>query len=325
MPEGFDVKDSVYLIQTRAMSKRYEPVIPKNLGAFKRSPGRDKAPRITLPPPKKQDFPEGLYVGVSGVDDLYVLQSVRPVRALLTYSRETAARILEGNSPLPFNPREIILVLDPYFPQALEPVLAAEIPELLRKGYHQFMVNNPGHYSYFRNTAAELIAGPYLYTFNSWAAAFVSSLGTDYLVSPLENNRQNLEKTFPAGTAAGKHSAGRRPFTFITLFAYPSLFRIRANLGGVYDFKEFQDSRGESFRLLNRAEGSLVIPERPFSIVDKIPFLREAGFRRFILDFSGPPLKKKDDKDVMEAVKNAAPLPNTVRFNWKDGFFTVKE
>jgi putative protease len=314
IPGGFDRGDSVYLIRTRGMSKRYAPVIPKNTAAFRHTPGRDSAPEITLPPLKKTAFPEGIYAAVSEIEDLYILQSVRPVKGLLSYSRKTVSRLLGSvKKTLPFAPEELILVLDPWFPQDAEAALGEEIPRLLALGYRQFVVNNPGHLSYFRAARdAALIAGPYLYVFNRWAAAFVAGLGLDNMVSPLENNRQNLERTV---------SPNRRSGTFITIFAYPALFRIRTDLSSRYDFKDFSDSRNEWFRLVNRPEGSLVIPETPFSIVDKIPFLKESGFRRFIVDLSGPPLKKKDYKDLMSAVKNAAPLPHISRFNWKDGFY----
>jgi putative protease len=112
----------------------------------------------------------------------------------------------------------------------------------------------------------------------------------------------------------------------VNIFAYPALFRIRADLGTLYDFTSFKDSRKENFTLINNQDdGSIVIPEKAYSIVDKVPFLKEAGFRRFILDFSGPRLKKKDYKDVMTAFKNEQPLPGTTRFNWKDGFYSDKE
>jgi putative protease len=315
IPEGFDTGDSVYLIQTKGMSKRYPPVIPKNLEGFRRLPGREKAPVITLPALKKNEtraFPEGIYGAVSEIEALYILQAVRPVRVLLAYSRRTADYLLGQKPSLPFSPGEVILTLDPYFPQAREKVLEEELPLLIEQGYCQFVVNNPGHFSYFRGKTASLIAGPYLYAFNRWALSFVASLGTNFMVSPLENNRQNLERTV---------EAGRRSGVFITLFAYPALFRIRANLGEWYHFSKFQDHREESFRLINNNDGSLVIPEKPFYIGDKMPFLKTAGFSRFILDFSGPPLKKKDYKDIMTAVQNGLPLPNTCRFNWKDGFY----
>jgi putative protease len=319
LPEGFGAGDEVYLIQTKTMSGHYPPVIPRNTDSFRRAPGRDRAPPAELPesrPPKKRDFPPGIYGAVSRTEDLYLLQSERPVKVMLAYTRKTAAHILGEKPVLPFSPGELILTLDPYFPQAQERVLEEEIPLLIRLGYRQFVVNNPGHFSYFRNTGASLIAGPYLYVFNRWANAFTASLGTDFFISPPENNRQNLERTV---------EAGHRWPVFITVFSYPALFRIRADLGKHYSFGNFADRRDEVFRLICNRDGSLVYPGKPFSIVDKIPFLQEAGFIRFILDLSGPPLKKADYRDLMRAVKNAAPLPNTCRYNWKDGFFQARE
>jgi putative protease len=237
---------------------------------------------------------------------------------MLALTRKNAARLLEeGKPPLPFNSGETILVLDPYFPQGDEEALAGEIKALMERGYRQYVVNNPGHFSCFRGEqrGPALIAGPYLYVFNRWAASFVSSLGTEVFVSPLENNRQNLEKTV---------ESGRRSLCFVPVFSWPALFRIRADLGGVYGFKDFTDSRGEGFRLSTGNEGSVVYPERPFSIVDKIPFLKEAGFNRFIVDLSGPPLKKNAYRDLMKSVKDAIPLPDISRFNWKDGFYQVE-
>jgi putative protease len=318
IPDGFGEGDSVYLIQTKAMSRRYAPVVPNNLDAFRRAPGHDRAPELSLGAFDRRDgktFPEGIYAMVSRLEDLFVVQSARPARVMAEYNRKTAAYLLgEHRPPLPFSPNEIILVLDPYFPQALDKLLAEEIPRLFAKGYRDFVVNNPGHGSLFRDfPSARLIAGPYLYAFNRWSAAFIAGMGTQALVCPLENNRQNWEKTI---------EPNRRSQAFVTIFAYPALFRIRADLGLLYDFGSFQDSRDGRFALVAEQDGSRVYPEKPFSIVDKTPFLREAGFRRFILDFSGPPLRKKDYRDIMNAVTNAAPLPNSVRFNWKDGFFS---
>jgi putative protease len=285
IPDGFDVGDTVYLTQTRELTRRYAPVIPHNLSAFRRAPGHEYAPEIRQLAPGKalaQRFPAGLYVAVSAVEDLYVVQSARPVRALLVCNRKTIARLLATNKqPIPFAAKELILVLDPYFPEELATELAESIPRLIEKGYCQFMLNNPGHVSLFRSdhdgAPLSLIAGPYLYVFNRFAASFVSALGLDYFVSPLENNRQNLEKTV---------DAARRALAFVPVFAYPALFRIRASLRDQYDFSAFADSHDAAFRLSYSDQGSLVIPDRPFSIVDKIPFLKEAGFGRFIIDFS---------------------------------------
>jgi putative protease len=262
---------------------------------------------------------------------------------MLSCTRKNAAALLAGG-PLPFKPEDLILVLDPYFPQARTETTAEEIRGLAERGYRQFVVNNPGHFSLFRERTAggarafSLIAGPWLYVFNGWAFSFAASLGAGGFISPYENNRQNLERTFSfAGEREdGPAKAGRRrgltgktsalrSLVFVPVFAWPSLFRIRADLGALYDFGEFSDSQGEAFSLVTGPEGSLVIPEKPFSIIDKIPFLERAGFKRFILDLTGPVLKKGLYRDLMRAVKEGVPLSGAGRFNWKNGFYQVKE
>ena len=345
IPEGFGTGDRVYLIQTKAISKRYNPVIAHHKAASSkthttgsRSPGREHAPfpEITIAPlpaehgakkakhtrrEKPDAFPPGLYVAVSRINDLYIVQSSRPVRVMLTLNRANAAVLLADDKPLPFKPAEIILTLDPYFPQAAAEPLAANIARLIAKGYRQFAVNNPGHLSLFRDYRGQalLVAGPWLYTFNAWALSFVASLGVAGFVSPLENNRQNLERTLPPGRAS------LRPLFFVPVFAWPPLFHIRANLAPVYDFDAFSDSRGEQFSLVTTPEGSLVLPENPFSITDKIPFLKAAGFERFIIDLSGHGFKKTDYRDIMRAAAEGVPLPGISRFNWKNGFFKNEE
>ncbi|MDR1909412.1 MAG: U32 family peptidase [Spirochaetaceae bacterium] len=328
IPEGFEPGDSAYLIQQRGSGRRYAPVIREDLGKFRRVPGWDPAPEPSFPAPAAvqggrqalaRALPEGIYVAVSRIADLFVVQADRPVRVILSLNAETAAYLLdEGRPPLPFSRREILLSLDPWFPQGEAARLKEQVSRLEALGYKGYVLNNPGHFALFRARPAAagagplLMGGPYLYTFNRWAAAFAASLGASALVSPLENNRQNLERT-----AAPQ----RRPFTLVTLYARPALFRIPADLSA-YGFGAFSDSQGEGFHLLSGEGYSQVFPEKPFSIVDKRPFLEQAGFRRFIVDLCGPPLKKKDYRRLMEAVKEARPLSGVSRFNWKDGFYS---
>jgi putative protease len=264
-------------------------------------------------------------------------------------NRESAQKLLSGS--LPFKPGELLPSLDPFFPQSREGFYSEVLPALVEKGYRAFILNNPGHFSFFsglkqkkpaggstdssgkisgssdktRNSLL-LVAGPWLYTFNSWAGSFAHTLGAACVVSPLENNRQNLEKTWPEG----------RDRVFVPLFSWPSLFRIRADLGARYRFREFSGGKDEKFFLVAGVSSeqdtgeTVVIPEKPFSIVDKKPFLEKAGFRRFILDFSGGtgsgsfPVKKHEYREIMSAAMEGRPLAGTVRFNWKNGFFQEK-
>ncbi|MDR2633801.1 MAG: U32 family peptidase [Treponema sp.] len=317
LPEGFAEGDEVYLISPKAKAKRYAPVLPQGRDTSRRMPGWEQAPQVSLPKAAqskegKQPFPPGLYIGVDRIEDLYLIQSSQPVRVMLHYSLKTAAALGGRPKTLPFRPEEIILVLGPYFPQAQEAALEQAIERLRDRGYTQFVVNNLGHWPFVRSARRGVIAGPYLYSFNRWALSFLSTLGLEYAISPLENNRQNLEQTV---------EAHRRSRMFITLFAYPVLFHIRADLGVRYEERHFLDRLDEAFTLITRPEGSKLIPQKAFSLIDKLPFLKAAGFTRFIVDLSGPPLKKGDYQDLMRALKQGRPVPHTSRFNWKNGFY----
>jgi len=344
-PEG-DIGDHVYLIQIKEMTKRYAPIITKATGG--KGPGREKAPFPQIQVRQREDrnrhsknaetFPEGLYIAVSRPEDLYIVQSSRPQRVMLTLSAKNARYLLDDNKPpLPFKHSEIILTLDPWFPQDIAGYengkMAEEINLLTEKGYVQYVLNNPGHFSLFRDYEnVKLIAGPWLCMFNSWALSFVSSLGADGFISPLENNRQNLERTLGIESRNGEKKGGKKRQSrsalhskfFITVFAWPPLFNIKANLGHVLKFDSFADNMDEEFLLETSPEGSRVYPKKYFSIIDKIPFLKEAGFGRFIIDLSGQVLKKSNYRDLMRSVNENAPLPNSSRFNWKDGFFANK-
>jgi putative protease len=343
-PEGA-IGDHVYLIQTKAMSKRYAPMITQVSGG--KGPGREKAPFPQIQTARHDEegskkskkselFPEGLYVAVSRPEDFYIVQSSRPQKILLPLSQKNTKYLLDENKPpLPFKPAEIILTLDPWFPQSIagyeDEKKAGEIGRLIEKGYIQYILNNPGHFSLFRGfDNIKLIAGPWLYMFNSWSLSFIVSLGVDSFVSPLENNRQNLERTIEqCQIQDSKNKGGKKKQScvnihskfFITVFAWPPLFNIKTDLGSFLNFDSFADNKDENFFLVTGTEGSRIYPKKYFSIIDKIPFLKEAGFGRFIIDLSGPVLKKPDYRDLMRAVKENAPLPHSSRFNWKDGFY----
>jgi putative protease len=315
IPAGFSAGDNVYLISRKEISCHYRPVMREG-GGHSRQPGFENAPREKIPAPSKQarkDFPEGIYARVSSIEDAYIAQSVKPAALIITASVKTITRLTGEKKALPFKPEDTVLALPPFFAEGDAAVYEDALPELVAAGYSRYMADNLAHIQLLKNASAAFICGPFLYTFNRYAVSFLAGHGARFFVTPLENNRQNLERTFEQDERGG---------IFVTVFAYPPLFTV-CDLDGFYGFGEFQDSRGERFRLVNGGETSLVVPETAFSIVDKIRFLRSSGFKRFIVDFSGPPLRKRDYKAVMKAADLCSPVEGTSRFNWKNGFFTA--
>jgi putative protease len=336
-PEGFDTGDTVYLIQRKAASRRYPQLLPKTLDGFRKTPGRERAPDIEIGAAAKKNaalFPPGLYAAVENSMDLYVAQSVKTAAVILPF-KEKNINALTGKqaSPLPYPPGEIIISMPSYYPESQTESAEAGIRRLMERGYTRFIVNNPGQIAPLKQANAALIAGPYLYAFNRHAAAFLQNAGFSFFVSPFENARQNLEKTYGGSTEADRQNERNtavrvkalRAAVFLTIYVQPKLFQIAGNLNGDNSLGTFYDKEGTAFRLADdgsaRNGTSYAVPETPFSITDKIPFLKTAGWSRFILDFTPQPLKKVRYKAVMQAATQGTVLPCT-RFNWKDGFYT---
>lgn len=350
IPVGFGSGDSVYLIQTKSMSKRYPRVLTKELGSYRSQPGGDKLPHLTLETPpvpearsaaarstlgkrgagKLADFPDGVYVQVSTIEDLYSILSDRPVRAILELTSETIPALLgaggsgsgggatrsgggsEDSPVIPFSRRELILSLDPFLPQAIEESLSKTLDDLVEIGYSHFIVNNPGHIGMLRNRGLKLIAGPYLYTFNRWAVDWLTKQGLYTLITPLENSRENLEASIDSSW---------RSQVFVTVYAYPALFRMRFTLPEDYKFTYFSDRQSGSFKALSTPDGSFVFPEQPFALTDKTFVLKKAGFHRYLVDFSKTKVDRKEYRSVMDSMRKNTTIEEVSRFNWKEGFY----
>lgn len=319
IPTGFGVGDSVYLIQTKTMSKRYKRVLPNDISRFRSQPGGQILPILDLTPTENDSLnymPEGLYVQVSTVEDMYGILAEKPVRVILELNSSTRASLLETKEKLPFSKKQIYISIDPYAPQAIEDSLSADIAMLVEEGFRYWVVNNPAHIAMLRGQKATMIAGPYLYTFNRWAVSWLENQGISSLITPIENSKQNLEATF---------DPEHRSRVFVTLFSYPALFRMRFKLPEDYDFIYFTDKQETVFKALSTPDGSFVLPDNPFSILDKVKNLQSLGFSHFLIDLSKTQVKKNEFKQIMTSYYTGKPLPETVRFNWKDGFYSPEK
>lgn len=344
VPADFGIGDSVYLLQTKSMSKRYTPVLPKTLSPFRKRPGDDKLQELKLYPEgnpagnenvkegakNKQDdkrakkilsksnidiFPDGFYVQVSSVNSLHTILSDKPVRVIINLNedtREALAGTGKSGKPLPFSKREIFISLDPFMGQAESDELELYLMSLIEKGYTQFVINNPAHITMLKNKNLNLVAGPYLYSFNRWAVKWLQENNILKFISPIENSQKNLEEVY---------APGMRKQVLIPVFAYPALFRMRFTLPKTYDFLYFSDKQGEAFKAFSTPSASFVLPEKPFSITDRIGSLEKKGFDKFLLDFSHTEIERGEYRHIVNSCRKGIFLEDTSRFNWKEGFY----
>ncbi len=319
IPVGFKRGDSVYLLQTKAMSKRYPRVLPSDISKFRQQPGAEVLPVLDLTPVAKNElsyFPEGLYIQVSTVPDVYQLLSKLPVRIILELNSETRYDLLEKKVALPVSKKQIIISLDPYCPASREEEISADISSLIAEGYKTFVVNNIAHISMLRGKGANVIAGPYLYTFNRWAASWYENQNIGAFITPIENSWSNLQSTWEQNV---------RDRVLVTVYAYPALFRMRFKLPDSYDFLYFKDKEETVFKVSSTVDGSVVMPEAPFSVADKVDVINNEGFKRILIDFSRTSVTRQELKAVMNSMFKHQVVPESYRFNWKDGFYSPEK
>ena len=319
IPGGFNVGDPVYLLQTKNMSKRYSRVLPNDIGSYRRQPGDEKLPVLDITPVANKELaycPDGLYVQVSSIADVFTIQSLHPVRVIIEYNSETKKDLLNHVTVLPFSKKQIFISFDPFCAASSEDALAAEIESLVKDGYMNFVANNIAHISILNRFKVNVMAGPYLYTFNRWAVSWLENQNIGSFIMPYENSRRNLESTFELNVRAR---------AIVTVFAYPALFRMRFKLPDDYDFTYFEDKEGSVFKVNSTPDGSFVMPESPFSIVDKVNLLSSAGFKKFFIDFSKTKATRNQIKAITTSMLKAQVLPEVSRFNWKDGFYSPQQ
>lgn len=325
IPLGFNNGDSVYLLQTKSMSKRYKRVLPADLSRCRKQPGPERLPVLDLTPLEKNElkwFPEGLYIAVSTVADAYAVQPAHPVRLILELNSETLYDLMNKDSAekplLPFSRKMVIISLDPFAASGEEESLSQNLNALVEKGYTTFIVNNLAHITMLKKYKnVNMIAGPYLYTFNKWAVSFLENLNIMAVQTPIENSQDNLEETF--------QTISERSRVLVSCFAYPSLFRLRFKLPESYDFTYFTDKEKMTFKVNSTADGSFVMPELPFSIVDKMTSLKNKGWTHQLLDFSKTKVSKAEIRTLINMINTHSVIPGASRFNWKDGFYNPEK
>lgn len=319
IPAGYSVGDSVYLLQIKSSSKRYSRVVTADLSKYRKQPKDELLPILDLTPVAQKElqyFPDGVYVQVSSIADVFIVQGLNPVRVILEYNSETSYDLLNHKTVLPFSKKQLYISLDPFCSALQEDKLKEELSTLIDDGYTNFVVNNLAHIQMLKKKNVNMIAGPYLYTFNRWAVSWLENQNIGAFIMPYENSRRNLESTYDESV---------RSRVLVPVFAYPALFRMRFKLPSDYDFTYFEDKEETVFKVNSTPDGSFVMPEQPFSILDKVNFITSSGFKKVLIDFSKTKVTRSQIKAITTSMAKSQPLPDVSRFNWKDGFYNPQQ
>lgn len=337
------IGDFVYLIQERC-SKHYPYLLPNNLDRYRLKPRGEKLPPLVLDSEnysrekskqnsykrqKKDFFPKGLYVQVSSFNNINVLISgaLRPTKLIVNLNEETKKSIEDYELQKginPFSKKDTIISLDPFLKEDALKETENTLGFLVESGYFSFVLNNLAHLKILKEIAENLkniylnlIAGPYLYTFNRYVIKYLEEMGITKIISPIENSYSNLEACYK--------NRGTRQNVLLSIFAYPALFRISSPLPHSYDFFYIRDKEKMTFKAFSTPSQSFVLPEKPFSITHRVGHLRKNGFEHFLLDFSHTAINVKEYKFILNAFNKEEYIQDTSYFNWKEGFYQEKK
>ncbi|MBN2547038.1 MAG: U32 family peptidase [Spirochaetes bacterium] len=313
-----DINDAIYLISRAEQKAKYSHVIPKNLKNYKRHPGNKLAPFLKISKKNKSNdykLKNGIYVKLSFFKDIFLIQAIKPDKIILTLTVKNYEELKWNINKITFKKEDIIINFEPFFQQSDVEDLKRKIEFLLKNNFKDFILNNLGQVNLLIDKKVNLIAGPYLYSFNRYSIDFLLNCGFNYIVSPIENNKKNL---FDSTKFFSKQN------WIVTIFSFPELFYIISKINKNFDFNEITDNKNNLFNIVKFDEKLTVIPEKPFSIIDKIPLLKKHGIEKLIVDFSNIQLKKNYYKNILNSVFKYEILQNTTRFNWNDGFYRFK-
>ena len=100
---------------------------------------------------------------------------------------------------------------------------------------------------------------------------------------------------------------------------------MRFKLPKDYDFTWFSDKEKVGFKVNSTADGSFVMPEVPFSLLDKMDSLKTKGWKRQFIDFSKTKVLKGDIRNLLNLIQSHGFIEGSSRFNWKNGFYNPEK
>ncbi|MFO8053666.1 MAG: U32 family peptidase, partial [Bacteroidales bacterium] len=163
---------------------------------------------------------------------------------------------------------KIIVELPKFIPENTLPFYQNLISKLQKAGFRRFSLSHLSQKLLCTN-ALQLISNENVYTLNDAAVRFIKQEGIHDCIFPLENDWENLQSSV--------YKEGILPVYFT-----PSLFYSRMPVQA----KEFTSDKNEKFHRTTIDGITHIYPDIPVSLLQYTHRLRQAGFKRFLIDLS---------------------------------------
>ena len=192
------------------------------------------------------------------------------------------------------------------------------VHSLIARGFRQFQISNLWAMALFDGEDVQLYADFTLYALNPLSIIKLRELGfIRYTLSP-EDDRENLQTLF---------------FNDTDLIVYQDtpLFTseacVWANMKGECPgisrcgFKQvgLENEHGDRFMAINDACRTVVMGERPFSIIHIVPSLLETGHRDYRIDLCYKDYSIEKISEILSGIQSGKKMKNSVKGNFERG------
>lgn len=214
---------------------------------------------------------------------------------------------LNLNAPfLKKNAHKLIIELPKFIPERDIDYYRDLCQRAQSNGYSNFMLSHLSQ-KLLLPVKSRAASNENIYIFNDAAITFLRNEGINLYTYPHENDIENL-------------LTGKDRYGIIPLYFYPQLFYSRMPIKLESDSENLlMDDQKGKYRRFIRDGITIVVPEYPVSLLQYREKLRNAGFRRFLVDLSHEKPSSNTFKRLINRLKKSEQVQPSFNFNFKKG------
>ncbi len=246
-------------------------------------------------------------------------RSFTPDRYVLPLSRQLLAQVAAIRAGLGRNVRSVVWALPPLISEGELARYRRQITVLLRSGFRLFQLGHISQAALFAGEKAQLYADYTCNLANREAMAMAAGLGLAGAQASIELDRQALAALLAgvAGEAAPDEEGRRRRLAVgLTVFGSPALFTSRLAPAHFHFQRQIRSPKNELYQLKKVDGGSIVVADKPFSLLPFREELRDLGLDYAVVDITGMAPSSRTLEELRERLANSGRYGKLPTFNY---------
>jgi len=244
-----------------------------------------------------------LFIRIDHIDWLKFIHADEFDQIIINLCKTQWKSLFSENALLQKYKQKLWIELPGFIPEKSLAFYRKSCEELQKKGLNQFSISHLSQIELLP-TGVRFGTNEQVYAFNDAAVTQILTEGAKWLMSPSENEFDNL-------------LTGSYLNQIIPLYFYPRLFFSRMPVQSVS--KGFTDETKQRFRKVIRNGITLIIPEKPVSLLQYRDKLAKKGFSQFLIDVSFISPGSKVLRELSDRFKKSESLQPSTSYNFKKG------